>query len=267
MAVHHKPVPTARRRQRAGVPVEVCESGEGRALLLGTDTVQSLMNVGHPAELVLSYTRAMMGGLLFYRQPKRILHIGLGGGSLLRFCYEHLPESVHTVVELHAEVVAAARQWFELPEEGERLTIHVMDGVAFMAQCEQQFDLILVDAFDGVEIVADTVREPFLHDCRQALSAEGVLSLNFWRKDPFFERRFQTVTRVFEGWAFQLPATTHGNVAILAMRPPIPSILRLDRLATEANTLTAQCNIEFDAFVSRLKAENPHTAQRLLPRQ
>ena len=64
MAVHHKPVPTAKRRQRAGVPVEVCESGEGRALLLGTDTVQSLMNVEHPSELVLSYTRAMMGGLL-----------------------------------------------------------------------------------------------------------------------------------------------------------------------------------------------------------
>ena len=67
--------------------------------------------------------------------------------------------------------------------------------------------------------------------------------------------------------AFQLPATTHGNVAILAMRPPAPSVLRLDRLAAEADKLTAQCNIEFDAFVSRLKAENPHTAQRLLPRQ
>ena len=62
--------------------VEVSEQGGLRSLHLGSDTVQSTMRIADPIELVLSYTRAMMGFLLFHPQPRHVAMLGLGGGSL-----------------------------------------------------------------------------------------------------------------------------------------------------------------------------------------
>ena len=59
--------------------VGISEEGNIRSLHLGSDTIQSSMNLDHPAELVLSYSRAMMGWLLFAEEkPKHITQIGLG---------------------------------------------------------------------------------------------------------------------------------------------------------------------------------------------
>lgn len=71
-----------------------------------------------------------------------------------------------------------------------------------MATTEAQYSMILVDAFDGFEIVQDTVSEPFLHDCQQALKAGGALVLNLWGSDPRFARQLAVVQQVFDGWAF-----------------------------------------------------------------
>ena len=255
------------RRVRSGLPeIDIMETGDSRALLLGSDTVQSEMNLDDPSELMLSYTRAMMGGLLFVAQPDNILHIGLGGGSMLRFCHHRLPETDNTVVELHPQVIAVARSMFQVPEDSDRLRIIAGDGIEFMATTEAQYSMILVDAFDGFEIVQDTVSEPFLHDCQQALKAGGALVLNLWGSDPRFARQLAVVQQVFDGWAFALPASTHGNIAVIALKLPVSqTTLRWDTLTERAQTLETEFGIEFEAFVTRLKAENAHTAQRLLP--
>ena len=72
--------------------VGISEEGNIRSLHLGSDTIQSSMNVDHPSELVLSYSRAMMGWLLFAETPpKHITQIGLGGGSFARWIDNYLP--------------------------------------------------------------------------------------------------------------------------------------------------------------------------------
>ena len=54
------------RSARFALPeVGISEHGNIRSLHLGSETVQSSMNVDYPAELVLSYSRAMMAWLLF----------------------------------------------------------------------------------------------------------------------------------------------------------------------------------------------------------
>ncbi|CKL50917.1 spermidine synthase [Neisseria meningitidis] len=72
------------RPAKSGFPeVGISEEGNIRSLHLGSDTVQSSMNLDHPSELVLSYSRAMMGWLLFTDAlPQHITQIGLGGGRL-----------------------------------------------------------------------------------------------------------------------------------------------------------------------------------------
>ena len=94
-----------RRRSRDSGPalpdVRVAEERGIRSLYLGSDTIQSSMRLSDPTELVLTYTHAMMGFLLCLPSaPAAILHIGLGGGSLPRFCHARLPDTRNIAVEL-----------------------------------------------------------------------------------------------------------------------------------------------------------------------
>ena len=59
------------------------------------------------------------------RWPRRVLQIGLGAASLTRFLYRHRPRAPLTVVEIEPAVVAAARQFFKLPEDPQRLAIDI----------------------------------------------------------------------------------------------------------------------------------------------
>ena len=64
--------------------VYISEKFGVRTLHIGSDTVQSAMRIAAPNDLELSYTRSMMGFLLFNERPKSVLMIGLGGGSVAK---------------------------------------------------------------------------------------------------------------------------------------------------------------------------------------
>jgi spermidine synthase len=71
---------------------------------------QSEMRIDVPDELVSEYTRKMMGFLAFQPNPANVLIIGLGGGSLVKYCYRHLPTTRITAVEIDSDVLALRTQ-------------------------------------------------------------------------------------------------------------------------------------------------------------
>ena len=251
------------RRKNSEPAVTVSEENGIRSLYLGTDTIQSSMRLSAPAELVLTYTHAMMASLLF-TQPRRILHIGLGGGSLPRFCHAYLPEAVNDVVELHPSVVAVARSMIALPDD-ERMVVHIGDGVDFVSRAEPVYDLIFLDAFDGVDLIPAMVTEPFFHECRMALAAHGVLAVNLWRGHKHYARHVSALRAAFDGNVLTVPAETHGNAAALGLTTSAtPHSLRWDALDTRATALQP-LGLDFAAMIAALKRDNPHTASRLMP--
>jgi spermidine synthase len=89
-----RPVPRVRTR------------GDRRTLEFQGGDIQSEMLLSNPDALVLDYARAMMCFALFAPRPRHILMVGLGGGSLAKFCYRHFPDARITVLEISAEVIA-----------------------------------------------------------------------------------------------------------------------------------------------------------------
>ena len=81
--------------------------------------VQSAMYKHAPDELVLSYTRTMMSFLVFNKQPRHVGMIGLGGGSMPKYCYRHLPDTTISVAEINPEVIAL-RDRFLVPKDDHR---------------------------------------------------------------------------------------------------------------------------------------------------
>src|SRR5258708_14586385 len=109
------------------------ENRKTRSLWFGIDgAVQSEMWLDDPESLVSAYTRKMMGFLLFRRRPREILMIGLGGGSLAKFCHRHLPSARMSVIEIDPGVIAP-RSHFQIPPDEFRLLAINGDGPAYVA--------------------------------------------------------------------------------------------------------------------------------------
>jgi len=239
--------------------IEVRERAGVRTLHLDSDTVQSAMRIDRPDALELSYTRAMMAFLLFRPPPRRLLLIGLGGGSLAKFVYHHMPETRTTAVELDAEVIDVARIYFGLPEACARLRLVVGDGAQYAEAAQGEAEVLLVDAYDGETLAASLATETFYRAARHALAPRGVFAMNLWSNDRAFERNLRGIERAFDGACLCLPAERPGNVIVLAFeRLPEAQELRWAHLYEHAKSLERRFGLEFSAFVSGLRRMNSH---------
>ena len=81
------------------------QNSQTLSLSFESSLIQSCMRLADPDELVLDYTRAMMGFLLFNPAPRSVLMIGLGGGALHKYIHKHLPETDLTTVEINPGVI------------------------------------------------------------------------------------------------------------------------------------------------------------------
>ncbi|MDD2182180.1 polyamine aminopropyltransferase [Kingella sp. SNUBH-2017] len=254
--------PHQRRRIRRVLPeAGISESGNIRSLHLDSPTVQSSMNLDDPSELVLSYSRAMMAWLMFVPTPRHITHIGLGGGSFARWIDAFLPDTAQTAVEINPQVIQIARMLFELPFEGEKFEILEADGAEYVKTLNGGTDVLLVDGFDGEQIIDDLVGEDFFQDCCRALSANGVFAANWWSGDKRYELFKERLARSFGGRLIAVPAESHGNVAVLAFKGEAETAL--DTLKRRAAKLQEQYRLDFPRMLADIKAANPHNDKKL----
>src|SRR5258706_15578230 len=78
---------------------------------------QSVVKPGDPDHLELAYARAALAGLALSEEPRRILVVGLGGGSLPRFLRKHYPAAGIGVAENDPEDANGGKKQFGFLEE------------------------------------------------------------------------------------------------------------------------------------------------------
>lgn len=159
----------------------VFDEGNLRFMYFSQKSVQSAMKINAPEELLCGYTSAMLAFLLANPVPKHILMIGLGGGSLVKFCHRHLPDSRITVLEIDADVIAL-REQFMIPADDDRLQIIHADAITYLKQNAMQVDIILLDGFDINGLVEELNTASFYAACDKALNPHGILVANMWGK-------------------------------------------------------------------------------------
>jgi spermidine synthase len=214
------------------------------------------MRVARPWALELDYTREMMAALLLRPEtdwPRSVLLVGLGAASLTKFLYRHRPEARLTVVEIAPAVVAAARQYFKLPDEDARLSIVIGDGAAHVAATEERYDLILVDGFDANARSGALDGLPFYRDCRARLSASGLMAVNLLSKRRGVRDAMERIVAAFDGRALAFPSCDSGNVvAFAAAGAPVRH--SLGELKTAARGLKTATGLNLLPTLTRLEA-------------
>jgi spermidine synthase len=234
--------------------IEVSEEQGVRYLHFGSHLVQGAMRIARPWSLELEYTREMMLPLILRPRPgwpKSVLQVGLGSASFTRFLHRHRPRARVTVVEIAPEVLAAARQFFKLPEESAHLRIELADAHDWLAAATRSFDLILVDGFDAEGRAGMLETEPFYVNCRNHLNGGGIMAVNLLTRDRSVARLTKRLRAAFDDRVVVLPPCGAGNTVALAAKD---ADLRLSpaELREPARRLKAETGLDLSPTLERL---------------
>ncbi|MBA6414531.1 fused MFS/spermidine synthase [Colwellia sp. 6M3] len=187
-------------------------------------TQQSCMLVDDPQRLVFNYTKMLFSSLLLNPNPERILIIGLGGGTMSNALHQIYPKATITNVEIDPAVIKVARNYFTF-FENDHITAIAQDGRIFVKResiKKQQYDWIILDAFNGDYIPEHLMTQEFLQEAKNLLSANGVLAANTFSVSDLYNYESATYKSVF-GDFFNVRNNNNSNRIILASAKPLPS--------------------------------------------
>jgi spermidine synthase len=241
--------------------IDISEKNGIRYLHFGSHWVQGAMRIKRPFDLELAYAQDMMFGLVLRAKPepsttpswpRNVLQIGLGAGSLVKWCHRHLPETQVTAVEINPSVYAAARQFFSLPPDDDRLSVVLGDGVEFLQNSPQQWDLILLDGYDAEGRPGALDSMDFYTLCREKLSENGLLSINLLGLARTYEQSVDRITQAFIGNILILPACSSGNRVIFASKEVLPLVKQTPHLSAVATSLQKITGLNLHPLIDRI---------------
>ncbi|MCC3409578.1 MAG: fused MFS/spermidine synthase [Microcoleus sp. PH2017_10_PVI_O_A] len=166
---------------------------------LYTNLLQSVFNLNNPLHLVSEYTQAMMLGLVWQNQPKRVYIAGFGGGRIPLVMHHYLPETVVECADVDAIALAAATQCFGVQFD-DRLSVAILDGRKYLEQQspDMQYDIIMTDVFFGNGYFPHRLAtKEFYELCQKHLSTAGVVLVNLLQRDEFYAQKVKTFQSVF----------------------------------------------------------------------
>ncbi len=235
--------------------IDISEEAGIRYLHFGSPWIQGAMRIARPWHLELDYTKEMMASLLLRDDshfPRKVLLIGLGAASLTKFLYRNYPLAKLTVVEIEPRVVAAARQFFKLPEDPLRLKIVIADGTKFIAEDDKTYDLILVDGFDENARPGELDTLPFYQMCRTRLNHNGILAVNLLGHSRGYKASLDRLREAFDTRALAFPSCDSGNVIALAAAGSHIRI-PLDELKEQAQMLKKDTGLNLLPALTRIE--------------
>jgi spermidine synthase len=231
----------------------VVEDANGKALYFDARNVQSRMRKNAPYELELGYTRTMMGFLLYQPQPRDILIVGLGGGSLSKFCYEQLPGAVIASVEINPAVIALRNQ-FAIPADNNRFRVICADAADYLAGQTAIADVILLDGFEDYGLPYALSNQLFYDHCYKALRDGGVLTANLWDRDATQRRCREHIGGRFDKKIATAGTDSSKNVIAFAVKNPrLPSWPLLQQRAQQ---LQMETGLDFPHFLDEMRCSS-----------
>jgi spermidine synthase len=229
----------------------VIDDGKSRFLYFNVRLMQSEMSLKAPHDLAIRYTQKMMAFLLFQPRPKRLVLIGLGGGSLIKFCYYRLPGTQLTAVELDPNVIAF-RDTFLLPPDDSRLQVLEADGAEFLENTEKGIDALLVDAFDKTGFAPSLANREFFDNAYAKLSGNGVLVINLAGEKETYAGLIGEAMHVFDDQVIVISVPDDGNHVLYAFKERHFEP-RWRWLHNYAKELRAKFGLDFPAFVQKME--------------
>ena len=183
---------------------------------------QSCFNPKAPERLVFAYAKMTMASILLMPEPKHILFVGLGGGTLPMAFHRLFPTAVIHAIEIDTAVTKVAKKYFDFTEN-DRIKVFDQDGRVFTKRAlanSFKYDLIILDAFNGDYIPEHLMTQEYLQENKAILSEKGLLASNTFTTSALYDHESTTYASVFDPLLnFKRPET--NNRILFAPNEPI----------------------------------------------
>ena len=219
-----------RRKNNTRTMVFVRDSGE--------EALETQMDLTQPHELRFAYLRYMFMSYLFQPNPKEVLIVGLGGGSMIHFLQHYDPLVRVDAIEIDPVVVDIASKYFGIKPK-KNVNIITGDGFDYLQNTKVVYDVIYMDAFLKPSIDTDSTGTPvrlrtqqFYQDIQTKLRPGGVVMFNI-NSHPKIAQDLQGIRESFpQIYVFPLPRS-HGLIVAGSTAPKRERIATLRRRATK----------------------------------
>lgn len=165
----------------------------------GREYDESKVNKNDPYTPVLNYTRLFFSSFFFCPKAKKVLMIGLGGGSVPRIIHKFFPQVQIDTVELDPAVVEAAKKHFFYVTDDRSRAI-VRDGrvqVRIFLKKNVKYDIVMLDAFRGGYIPYHLTTKEFMEQCKGLLTERGIVAANMRPDFMIYDYHKRTIASVF----------------------------------------------------------------------
>lgn len=136
-------------------------------------------------------------GMFSHPKPENILIIGGGDGGTAREVLRHGSVKKVDMVEIDEAVVRASKKY--LPQVGDwenpKLNVHFEDGIQFVQQIGEPYDVIIIDGSDPVGPAEGLFKKDFIQACYNGLTEEGILTAQ--TESPWVQDYHSSMNRVF----------------------------------------------------------------------
>lgn len=120
--------------------------------------------------------------LTAHAAPKKVLIIGGGDGGSSEEALKHPTVEQVTMVEIDGDVIEVAKQHFQAVHNGvfdnPKLRVLIEDGMKFVRDTQEKFDLVALDLNDPVGPAAALYSAEFFQQLRNVLAPGGALTLH-----------------------------------------------------------------------------------------
>ena len=204
--------------------------------LKGWDYTESVTDLRDPDALALRYAQVMTIATIYPGEIKKVLMLGLGGGSISTYLGRFMPDVAIDTVEIDRRVIEVAKQYFGL-RETERVRYLDGDGRVFLNRNPGLYDLILLDAYRGGFVPFHLLTKEFYTLVKQRLTPGGAVASNVHDGTKLYHSTVKTLGEVFP--SLDLYPTGAGEVIAVATMGAAPD---KEALASRAATLQERYN-------------------------
>lgn len=188
---------------------------------------QTAMYLDDPFETSFAYPGYLHLPVAVKPDARRVLIVGLGGGSAVKRYWRDYPEMRVDTVEIDPTVVEVAYRHFALPRD-ERIRVVTEDGRRFLQSTEETYDIIILDAYYADALPFHLTTEEFFREVEAHLSPGGVIAYNVIGSvegdgSRLFRSMHRTASLVWERlWVFPIGIGRDGsgvqrrNIIVLA---------------------------------------------------
>lgn len=151
--------------------------------------------------------------MISHPNPKNVLVIGGGDGGTIREVLRHKSVERAVLCEIDGEVVDVCRKYLPTLADAlsdERVDIQIRDGIEYIAQTKNEFDIILIDSTDPMGPGEGLFTEEFYKNVNEALKEGGIMVCQ--SESPFADTKEIKMMKPLLKKAFPIAKTYVGPI-------------------------------------------------------